>query len=296
MRFVLAGASGLLGTALRDHLAQQGHDVVRLVRGRPMSDSESRWEPYTGQVDRRVIEAADVVACLSGAPLAHLPWTASYKHTFEASRVATTRTLAKAIAASDRKPALLAQNGVAGYGDRADLVLTEDSDTDAATFMGRVTREWEKAADPAREAGARVVVMRSSVVLSRRGGALKLMLPLFRAGLGGPIGSGQQYFATISLRDWLGAASFLATDESCAGPYNLTGPNPTTNADFARELARILHRPAVLRAPAFGFRAAMGEVSSELLGSIRLEPARLLKAGFVFEDPTVHDRLVSALG
>lgn len=295
MRFVLAGASGLLGTAWRDHLAQQGHEVVRLVRGRPMSERESRWNPYLGQVDQGVIESADVVVCLSGAPLAHLPWTASYKHTFEESRVATTATLAKAVGASDRKPAFLAQNGVAGYGDRADLVLTEDSDTDAATFMGRLTREWENATNPARDAGARVVVLRSAVVLTRRGGALRLMLPFFRAGLGGPIGSGKQYFATISLRDWVRAATFLASDESCAGAYNLTGPNPTTNAEFARTLARLVHRPAVLRAPAFGFRAAMGEVSSELLGSVRLEPERLLKAGFVFEDPTVHDRLVSAL-
>jgi uncharacterized protein (TIGR01777 family) len=296
MRFVLAGASGLLGTAWRDHLAQQGHEVVRLVRGQPMSDSESRWDPYHDQVDRSVIESADVVACLSGAPLAHLPWTAAYKHTFEESRVATTCTLAKAIAASDRKPAFVAQNGVAGYGDRADLVLTEDSDTDAATFMGRVTREWERATQPAADAGARVVVLRSSVVLTRRGGALRLMLPLFKAGLGGPIGSGRQYLSTISLRDWVRAATFLAVDDRHCGPFNLTGPNPSTNAELARELARILHRPALLHAPAFAFRAAMGEVSSELLGSIRLKPARLLEAGFVFEDPTVHDRLVSALG
>jgi uncharacterized protein (TIGR01777 family) len=295
MKFVIAGASGLLGTAWRDHLARDGHEVVRLVRGPALSDSEVSWDPYQGQVDQDLIESADVVACLSGAPLAHLPWTASYKRTFEASRVETTCTLAKAIAVSNRKPAFLAQNGVAGYGDRADLLLTEDSDTDAATFMGRVTREWERATHPARDAGARVVVLRTSVVLTRRGGALKLMLPLFKAGLGGPVGSGQQYFATISLRDWLRAATFLAADDDCSGAYNLTGPNPTTNADFTRQLAALLHRPALLPVPAFALRAAMGEVSSELLGSIRLEPARLLEAGFVFEDPTVHDRLVSAL-
>ncbi len=295
MKFVIAGASGLLGTAWRDHLARDGHEVVRLVRGPALSASEASWDPYHGQVDQDLIESADVVACLSGAPLAHLPWTASYKRTFEASRVETTCTLAKAIAVSNRKPAFLAQNGVAGYGDRADLLLTEDSDTDAATFMGRVTRDWERATHPARDAGARVVVMRTSVVLTRRGGALKLMLPLFKAGLGGPVGSGQQYFATISLRDWLRAATFLAADDDCSGAYNLTGPNPTTNADFTRQLAALLHRPALLPVPAFALRAAMGEVSSELLGSIRLEPARLLEAGFVFEDPTVHDRLVSAL-
>lgn len=296
MKFVLAGASGFLGTAWRDHLAHEGHDVVRLVRGEPQSSSESRWDPSRGRVDAAVIEDADVVACLSGASLAHVPWTDAYKRTFLASRLDTTGTLARAIAASDRKPAFLAQNGVAGYGDRADLVLTEDSDTDAATFMGRVTREWEQAAGPAREAGARVVVMRTSVVLGRRGGALKLMLPLFKAGLGGPIGSGEQYFATISERDWVRAATFLGEHDDCEGAYNLTGPNPTTNAEFTAELGRLLHRPTVVRAPAFAVRAAMGEVSSELLGSVRLEPARLLEAGFTFEDPTTHDRLVAALG
>ena len=295
MRFVLAGASGFLGTVWRDHLARQGHDVVRLVRGEPQSSSESRWDPGTGQVDARVIEDADVVACLSGASLAHVPWTDSYKRTFLASRLDTTGTLATAIAASERKPAFLAQNGVAGYGDRADLVLTEESDTDAATFMGRVAREWELATAPASDAGARVVVMRTSVVLGRRGGALKLMLPAFKAGLGGPIGSGEQYFSTISVRDWVRAATFLAEHDEGSGAYNLTGPHPSTNAEFTTELGRLLHRPTRLRVPAFAVRAAMGEVASELLGSVRLEPARLLEAGFTFEDPTLHDRLVAAL-
>ena len=295
MRFVIAGASGFLGTAWRDHLAQQGHEVVRLVRGTPMSGSESPWDPYAGRVDAAVIEDADVVACLSGAPLAHLPWTAAYRRTFEQSRLATTRTLAEAIAASARKPAFLAQNGISGYGDRNDLVVTEESETDAATFMGRLTREWERATHPARDAGARVVVLRSSVVLGRRGGAFKLLLPLFKAGLGGPVGSGQQYFATISVRDWARAATFLATHDDCSGPYNLTGPGPATNAEFTKQLGDLLNRPTLLRAPAFAFRAALGETSSELLGSVRLEPARLLEAGFTFEDPTVRDQLTAAL-
>jgi uncharacterized protein len=295
MRFVIAGASGFLGTAWRDHLAQRGHEVVRLVRGAPMSGSESRWDPYAGQVDDAVIESADVVACLSGAPLAHLPWTASYRQTFAQSRLATTRTLAEAIAASERKPAFVAQNGISGYGDRKDLVITEDSETDAATFMGRLTREWEQATHPARDAGARVVVLRTSVVLGRRGGAFKAMLPLFKAGLGGTIGSGQQYFATISVRDWVRAVTFLATHDDCSGPYNLTGPDPATNAEFTEQLGELLNRPTRLRAPSFAIRAALGETSSELLGSVRLEPARLLAAGFTFDDPTVRDQLAAAL-
>ncbi|HET7355920.1 MAG TPA: TIGR01777 family oxidoreductase [Nocardioidaceae bacterium] len=296
MRFVIAGASGLLGTALRDRLAGEGHEVVRLVRGRQETASESSWDPYAGRLDQSVIDGADVVVCLSGAPLAHWPWTESYKKTFTDSRVRTTRTLAEAVAASPRKPVLLAQNGIAGYGDRGDTVLTEESDTDAPTFMGGVTRQWEEATRPAAEAGARVVVLRSSVVLDRRGGALKPLRLVFQAGAGGPLGSGDQYFSTISAQDWVRAVIFLAGRDDCSGPINVSGPNPTTNAEFGQELARILHRPAVLRVPAWPIRAALADISSELLSSTRVEPAQLLAAGFEFDHPTLHDRLVAALG
>lgn len=295
MKVVMAGASGFLGTAWRDHLAREGHEVVRLVRGEAMSAYESHWDPYAGQVDPAVIESADVVTNLAGAPLAHWPWTESYKRTFVDSRVATTRTLAEAIAASDRKPAFLAQNGVAGYGDQGDVPLTEESATDADTFMGRVTREWQAAADPAAHAGARVVVMRTSVILDRRGGALKPLLLVFKAGLGGPVGSGEQYFSTISMSDWVRAATYLAGKDTARGAYNLSAPQPTTNAEFTRELARMLHRPAVVPVPAWPIRKAIGTVSSELLGSTRVEPARLLEEGFVFDHPTLNARLAAAL-
>jgi uncharacterized protein len=295
MRVVMAGASGFLGTAWRDHLAREGHEVVRLVRGEAMSAYESHWDPYAGQVDPAVIESADVVTNLAGAPLAHWPWTEGYKRTFVDSRVATTRTLAEAIAASHRKPAFLAQNGVAGYGDQGDVPLTEESATDADTFMGGVTREWQAAADPAAHAGARVVVMRTSVILDRRGGALKPLLLVFKAGLGGPVGSGKQYFSTISLSDWVRAATYLAERDTARGVYNLSAPQPTTNADFTRELARMLHRPAVVPVPTWPIRALVGTVSSELLGSTRVEPARLLEEGFEFEHPTLNSRLAAGL-
>lgn len=292
----MSGASGFLGTAWRDHLAREGHEVVRLVRGEPMSPQESSWDPARGRVDQAVIESADVVTCLSGAPLAHFPWTASYKKTFLESRTRTTETLAQAVAVSDRRPALVAQGGIAGYGDAGDAVLTEDSPTGAATFMGGVTRAWEAATEPAREAGARVAIMRTGVVLDRRGGALKPLLLVFRAGLGGPLGSGEQYFSTISLADWVRAATWLAESEHARGPYNVTGPNPTTNAEFGRALASMLHRPAFVRVPALPVRLALRDVSSELLGSARVEPARLLAEGFAFEHPTLESRLAAALG
>ncbi|QNN53209.1 TIGR01777 family oxidoreductase [Nocardioides mesophilus] len=296
MKLVLAGASGYLGTAWRDHLAQQGHEVTRLVRGEPMSADESKWDPYAGHVDPAVIEQADAVAALSGASLVRLPFSESYKKVFTDSRVLTTRTLAKAIARSERKPAFLAQNGIAGYGDRGDLVLTEDSPTDAPSFMGQVTRAWQDATGAAESAGARVVVMRTGVVLGPGGGAFKPLSLMFRFGLGGPVGSGEQYFSTISLHDWVRAATFLAEHEECRGAYNLSGPVPATNAEFGRSLGHLLHRPSKLRAPAWPIRKALGDVSSELLGSARVVPLRLEEAGFVFEHRTQEQIITAALG
>jgi uncharacterized protein len=296
VKFVLAGGSGFLGTAWSEHLAGAGHEVVRLTRRDATSDDESRWDPYAGRLDEDLVESADVVANLAGAPLAHWPWTASYRRTFTDSRVVTTRTLAEAVARSERKPALLAQSGIAGYGDRGDLVLTEEAATDADTFMGAVTRAWESAAGPAAEAGARVVTMRTGVVLDRRADVLKLLVPVFKVGLGGPIGSGRQYISTISLGDWLRAATHLATRDDSIGAYNLSGPHPTTNAEFGRALGRLLHRPSVVPVPAVAVRTAAGTVASEVLNSTRVEPARLLAEGFVFEHPTLEARLAAALG
>lgn len=291
----MAGASGFLGTAWRDHLARQGHQVVRLVRGEAMSAQESSWEPQNGKVDAAVIESADVVTCLSGAPLVHVPWTASYKKTFLDSRTRTTATLADAIAMSERKPAFVAQNGIAGYVDRGDAVVTEADATDAPTFMGGVTREWEAATASAAESGARVAIMRSGVVLDRRGGAFKPLLLAFRAGVGGRIGSGRQYFTTISLPDWLRAATWLAENDQARGAYNLAGPNQTTNADFTKVLGRMVHRPTVLPVPAPAVRLALGSASTELLGGANVEPARLLDEGFTFDHPTLESRLAVAL-
>jgi uncharacterized protein len=295
VKIVLAGASGFLGTAWRDHLAREGHEVVRLVRGDALSASESHWDPYAGQVDRAVVEEADVVACLSGAPLAHWPWTESYQRTFVDSRVATTRTLAEAVASSDRMPALVTQSGIAGYGDRGDTVLTEDEPVDADTFMGGVVRDWEAATEPASQAGARVATMRTGVVLDRRGGPVKLLLPVFKAGLGGPVGSGKQYFSTLSLRDWVRAATHLVIHDGSQGPYNVSAPNATTNAEFGKQFGRKLHRPAFLPVPAAVLDTLAGTVSSELLNSTRVEPAKLLAEGFTFEHPTLASRLDAAL-
>jgi uncharacterized protein (TIGR01777 family) len=295
MRFVLAGASGFLGQAWAAFLTAHEHDVVRLVRGEASGPGEARWDPYAGTLDRGLIESADVVANLAGAPLAHWPWTESYKKTFRESRVVTTRLLAEAVAASVRKPVFVAQNGVAGYGDRGAEVITEDTPTDGDTFIAEVTRVWEQAAQPAVDAGARVVVLRTGVVLDRNGGALKAMLPAFKAGVGGPIGKGTQYFATISLQDWLHAASGLAYDDQASGAYNLVGPDTSTNAEFTKELGKALHRPTFFRVPAAPLRIAGGVAGGELLASARIEPRRLLEQGYAFAHTDVADRVRAAL-
>ena len=296
MRFLIAGASGFLGSALRDHLAREGHEVVRLVRGQAMSQQESQWDPDLGVLDQRVIEDADVVVNLAGASFVRWPLTESYKQNFINSRVLTTRRLAEAIAVADRKPAFLAQNGTSYYGDRGDEVLTEESaEGSDGTFLNGITKEWQAATEPARAAGARVCVMRTAAVLHRSGGAFRPLQLVFRAGIGGPAGNGKQYFSTISLTDWVRAVTFLATNDTCEGAYNLTGPNPTTNEEFTKALGRMLHRPVKLRIPASPLRKVFPELSPELLSSVRVEPARLLAEGFTFEHPTLNARLAAAL-
>ena len=297
MQIVLAGASGFLGQAWGKSLSARGHKVVRLVRGEPSSSEEVKWDPARGVIDQATVDSADVVANLAGAPLVHFPWNDSYRRTFLASRVDTTRTLAEAIARSERKPVLLAQSGIAAYGDRGTEVITEETPVDATTFMADVVRQWEAATEPAEAAGARVVIMRTSVVLDRHGGALQTMLLPFRLGLGGRIGNGQQYFATISLHDWIGAATYLALNEELTGPFNVTGPDPSTNAEFTEELGRQLGRPTLLRMPALPLRATalVGPMGEEVLASQRVEPHRLLDAGYAFAHNDITDRLASAL-
>jgi len=295
VRFLLAGASGFLGQAWAGSLVKRGHTVVRLVRRPPGGEEELRWDPYAGVLDPDVVESADVVANLAGAPLAHWPWTAAYKRTFTASRVTTTRVLAEAVARSTRKPILMAQSGIAGYGDRGAEVITEETPMDGSGFLAEVTRLWEAATEPAVAAGARVVVMRTAVVLDRGGGALKPMLPIFRLGLGGRFGSGEQYFPTISLSDWVSAATYLAQDSTTSGAYNVTGPDTTTHAEFVAELARQLHRPALARVPAVPLRAAGGAAGASLLDSARVEPRRLNQSGYAFAHNDLEDRVAAAL-
>jgi uncharacterized protein len=295
MRYVIAGSSGFLGTALRDALARAGHDVVRLMRGDSPSRYDSRWDPEAGQVDLTVIESADVVVNLAGAPLAR-PWTASHRRAIHDSRVRTTATLADAISAVGSRPAFVAQSAIAYYGsDRGDTVLDETTPPAGGGFLHEVVQDWEAATRAAKKAGARVCHLRTGIVLDRRGGPLPLMLPVFRLGLGGPLGSGEQYFSVVSLADWTSAVLYLGENDAAAGPYNLTAPQPPTNAEFTAALGRQVHRPARLRVPAQVLRTTLREASGELLGSLRVVPARLESAGFAFRQRTVDDVITAGL-
>jgi uncharacterized protein (TIGR01777 family) len=287
MRYVLAGSSGFLGTALRDRLARDGHEVIRLVRSDAATPSESRWDPYAGVVDADVIASAGVVVNLSGAPVAHWPWTSSHRRLVLQSRLAATGTLARAIATSGATPALISGSGIGIYGDRGDEPLDEKS-TLGDTFFAGVARQWEQATEPAAEAGARVATMRTGVVLDAAGGALRLQQIPFRLGLGGRLGPGRQWFSPISRDDWVAAVVWLAEHEDASGPHNVVAPEPVTNAEFTAAMGQVLHRPTLVPVPAAPVRLLLGgPLSDEVLGSLRVLPAALAAEGFTWSQPDI---------
>ncbi|MEI2713451.1 MAG: TIGR01777 family oxidoreductase [Nocardioides sp.] len=298
MHFVIAGASGFLGTRLTEHLTGQGHSVTRLVRRQARSDAESQWDPYAGEIDDALIAASDVVVNLAGAPLIGNVHSKKWAHEVRTSRVSTTRLLALSVAraarTSTKSPAFLAGSGVAWYG-HGERQVTERSDSEGDALLTFVSREWESAADPARAAGARVIHLRTSPVLDKDSSPLKQLRLLFWAGLGGRLGNGQQRFPVISLRDWLAAVAFLATHDEVTGPVNLCLPEVPTNAEFTAALARAVRRPALVPVPALALKLAAGHLSPELLGSIDATPEALLNAGFEFADPDIESVLRTAL-
>jgi uncharacterized protein len=295
VQIVIAGASGFLGTALTDALVGRGHSVVALVRRPTSAPDESSWDPYAGTYDREVIEVADVVVNLAGTALAGNVHSGKWARELRESRVRTTATLAQAIATSDRRPAFLAGNGSGYYGDHGDEVVDETSDTRGDALFTRVCRDWQAATAPAAEAGARVCVLRTSPVMDRRGLTLRLLRGLTLAALGTRLGDGRQYMPMTSLRDWLGGAVLLAEHETAAGPFNMVCPRTPTNAEFTKELARQLGRPAFLVVPAPVIRLAAGAAASELLSSINARPAALESAGYTFKDRNVAEVLRAGL-
>ncbi|MDQ0864374.1 uncharacterized protein (TIGR01777 family) [Arthrobacter globiformis] len=286
MRIVMAGASGLIGTALSSRLASDGHDVVRLVRRPPSSPSEIPWDPASGTLDPGYLEAADAVINLSGANIGARPWTPHRIDELFRSRLDPTRTLTSAMRHLDSPPrTFISQSGAGYYGDAGHAMLTEESPAGKG-IMARICVEWESAAHEA-PAGVRVVTPRTAVVLSRSGGAMGRLLPLLRSGIGGPLGNGRQYWPWITLPDLTSAFEFLLTSGN-SGPVNVAAPEAADVNTLVAGLARALHRPAVLRAPAPALRLVMGKLADELLlPSQRIEPTLLRDSGFTWQHPSV---------
>ncbi|GAA3387358.1 TIGR01777 family oxidoreductase [Cryptosporangium minutisporangium] len=296
MRIVVSGASGLIGSALVDALRLDGHEVTRLVRREPTRPDEQRWDPAGGRLDPDVLSGADAVVHLAGAGVGDRRWTSGYKATLIDSRVDGTTTIATAAARADKPPrTLISASGIDYYGDTGDREIREDAPP-GNTFLADLCRAWEGSTAPAAEAGVRVVHLRTSLVLSPSGGLLGRLKPLFKLGLGGPLGTGRQYWPVVSLRDVVAAIQFLIVTESISGPVNLTTPEPVTNAEFTAEFGRQLHRPTVLKVPAFALRIALADFADEgVLRGLRAVPGVLLDHGFTFTDPTPASALRYAL-
>ncbi|MCU0262336.1 MAG: TIGR01777 family oxidoreductase [Candidatus Nanopelagicales bacterium] len=293
MRIAITGASGLIGGALVPHLRAQGHEVLRLVRRTSGAPDEVTWDPMGGTVEVGGLVGVDAVVHLAGAGVGDHRWTDAYKATIRDSRSVGTATLATAVASMDRPPSVLVSGSAIGfYGDTADTAVDETAPAGSG-FLADVVVGWEAAAQPARDAGIRVVHPRTGLVVAGRGGAWAKLWPLVRLGVGGRFGSGRQWWSFISMRDELAALSFLV-DRPLEGAVNLTAPHPVTNAEMIRAMGQLLRRPTVLPVPAKALEIALGEFSSEILGSARVLPTRLLEAGFEFQDPTIDKALAHA--
>ncbi|MDF1487791.1 TIGR01777 family oxidoreductase [Tessaracoccus caeni] len=302
MRMAVTGSTGLIGSALVRSLLVDEHEVVRLVR--PGAQTGRRedgtigvaWNPAERQIDAAALEGIDGVVHLAGAGVGDKRWTSSYKNQIMESRRLGTSTLARALAGLDRPPSVLVSASAVGYyGQTGDQPVTEDAPA-GTDFLAEVCRVWESSADPAREAGIRVVHPRTGLVFDRSGGAAAKLLPLFRLGLGGKLGSGRQWWSLISLADEVGAIRFLLGHDEISGPVNLTGPTPVTNAQLTAELARQLKRPAVVPVPSFALRIALGEMAVEVIGSQRVLPSALERAGYRFRHPDLPSIVTAGLG
>lgn len=291
----ISGASGLVGEALGALLTTGGHRVRPLVRRQAKGD-EIAWDPAGGQIDGAALDGVDAVVHLAGESIAGR-WSDARKRRIYDSRVDGTRLLSSTLAGLDRKPrVLVCASAVGFYGDRGDEVLTEESDGGDG-FLAEVCRDWEAACAPARAAGIRVVNARLGIVLSAAGGALGQMLTPFKLGLGGPVGSGEQYWSWIAIDDAIGALHHALVTDALSGAVNLTAPEPVTSRAFAKTLGKVLGRPAVLPAPAFVLRLALGEAADEmLLAGQRVMPTRLEASGYRFRHRELRDALRMQLG
>ena len=296
MRILISGATGLIGSTLIPELGSGGHQTARLTRS-PRSGGDVGWNPDEGEIDASRLAGHDAVVHLAGESIGEGRWTPEKKRRILESRTRGTRLLAETVAGLPEPPRVIVSASAVGYyGDRGNELLREDSGP-GSDFLAEVCKAWEAAAEPAREAGIRVVHPRNGIVLSTEGGALARTLPIFKFGGGGRIGSGRQWWSWVAIDDVVGAILHALTNDSVEGPVNLGSPNPLTNAEYTRVLGRVVNRPTVFPLPAPVARLALGEVADALLlASQRVEPAMLKETGYEFRYPELEGALRHLLG
>ena len=296
MRVLITGGTGLIGRELCTSLSGRGHSIVALSRspektGGLSADEVLKWEPLSGPPPSQALDRIDVVVHLAGEPIADHRWTVEQKRRIRDSRVLSTRNLVGGLRSMNSKPSVLVSGSAVGfYGDRGDELLDEHAAAGRG-FMSDICREWENEAESASGLGIRVVQVRTGVVLSTKGGALKKMLPPFKLGVGGPLGSGRQWFPWIHISDIVGIIRQAIDNSTMKGPVNGVAPEPVTNAEFTKQLGRALHRPAFLPVPEFALRGLMGEMADVLFGSQRVVPKAALQAGYEFQYPDLKRAL-----
>lgn len=297
MKILISGSSGFIGSALVSFLTEKGAQVTRLIRTQPKSgEAAVLWNPEKGNIETTRLKGLDAVVHLAGESIIGR-WTAGKKARIKESRAKGTRLLSEALAKLDLKPkVLVCASAVGYYGDRGEETLEEGA-LPGSGFLAKVCQEWEKAAEPAKQAGIRVVNLRIGMVLSPSGGALKMMLPPFKMGLGGILGSGKQYTSWISLDDLLAAFQHAIATETLRGPVNAVAPNPVTNRDFTKTLGRVLKRPTLFPMPSPVVKLIFGEMGQEIfLASQRVIPSKLIDTGFPFHHLELESALRGLLG
>jgi uncharacterized protein (TIGR01777 family) len=293
-RILISGASGLIGSALAASFELRGGEVTRLVRRLPQSSNELQWEPMH-EIPPQLISGFDVIVHLSGENVAGR-WSEAKKRRIRDSRIISTQNLARALTQAEKKPGVfVCASAIGYYGNRGAEILTENSSSGSG-FLAEVSREWEAAAAPATDGGIRTLNLRTGIVLSAHGGALKQMLLPFRLGLGGRVGSGRQWWSWIHIEDFIAAVQHIVDNVSLNGPVIMTAPNPVTSAEFTKTLAKTLNRPALLPLPAVVAKLALGEFAEEgLLASARVQPTKLIEYGFEFRFTELRSALQSLL-
>ena len=289
MRVLISGATGLVGSEVARQLIAAGHEPIKLVRRKAVRADEVEWDPAKGFITAGVMETIDAVVNMAGATTGKLPWTRSYKQEIVNSRLNSTRTLVEAMAQSMKKPKVFISGSASGYyGDAGDAVLSE-TDPKGSGFLSDLAYQWEQEALGA-PGSVRVVLARTTMVMSKKLGALGRLLPLIKLGVGGPLGRGTQWWAWISQVDEAAAIIHLINHPTASGAFNLTAPEPATCIDIVRALAKQLKRPAIVPVPAFALKLAFGEAASELLlCSQNMSAKKLLDTGFKFQHPTLKE-------